>query len=96
MPALRTKQYGIVSTAAATSVRPGPAVPNRRYLMIQNTGANPGLFRFGGSTRGDGSDMLFAAGTGVILSTESVCPIEDLNFSSVLGTTWSVIEGVES
>lgn len=95
MQALRTKQYGVTSLAAAESKKPGPAVLSRRYLMVQNTGANPGLFRFDGACRNDGSDLLFAAGAGVIFSTDNVCPTESLNFFSTLGTTWTVIEGVE-
>lgn len=94
MPALKTKQYLVLTQAGAASFSPGPAVPERRYLAIQNTGANAGRFRFGGATRADGSDVAFAAGALVIFSpTPDLCPIESLNFSSLLGTSWSVIEG---
>lgn len=95
MPALRTKQYLVASPAAGPSTSPGPMVPNRATLRFQNTGANPGLFRFGGATRGDGSDLTVAAGATVSYDQDaSTCPKESLNFSSVAGTTWAVIEGV--
>lgn len=94
MPALNTKQYQVICAAGAASKSPGPAVPERRYLAIQNTGANEGRFRFGGAVRGDGGDMIFAAGALVIFSpTPDLCPTESLNFSSTAGTTFAVLEG---
>ena len=94
MPALKTKQYLVLTLAGAPSVSPGPAVPERRYLKIQNTGANPGRFRFGGATRADGSDMTFAAGQVETFHTgDGLCPSESLNFSSAAATSWAVIEG---
>jgi len=95
MPALKTKQYIVVCGAGVANVSPGPAVPERRYLIIQNTGANPGRFRFGGAVRNDGGDYVFAAGQREIFhSGDGLCPSESLNFSGLaVATTFSVIEG---
>lgn len=94
MPALNLKQYQVICEPAGESKSPGPAVPERRYLVIQNTGANPGRFRFGGPVRGDGGDMLFSAGQVQILSpAPDLCPTDSLNFQSAAGTTWAVLEG---
>jgi hypothetical protein len=101
MPAVRTKQYLVVTTAGAgaltgPNVRPAPAGPVRVSLLIQNTGANPGLFRFDGAVRNDGSDITVAAGAflPIFWSEGTACPNESLNFASLLATKWAVIEGV--
>lgn len=94
MPALKTKQYLVATLSTDVNKTPGPAVPERAYLAVQNTGANEGLFRFGGPVRRDGSDIEFATGAMVIFSSyPGLCPTESLNFASVAGTTWAVVEG---
>lgn len=92
---ISTKQYS-VNTPSNKPVRPGPAVPNRVSLFFQNTGINNGLFRFGGSCRNDGSDIIVAPGVAFQWTFSDTCPIEDLNFFSVNGTSWAVIEGVRT
>lgn len=94
MPAVRTQQYGVKLAAAETS-RPTTAVPNRKSLFIQNTSVNPGLFRFDGAPRQDGSDILFSSGQVQRWDIPDTCPTDSLNFFSTLATTWCVIEGVE-
>jgi hypothetical protein len=95
MPRAKIRQYGVQSKAGEKSTRPTPAVGDRIFLVIQNTGANPGLLRFGGPVRGDGSDLLFAAGSApLIFDQADSCPNDDLNFQSTLGTSWAVLERV--
>lgn len=96
-PSARTaKTYTIVSAALDTKAAPVPQNPKRLAIRIQNTGAQPGLARFGGPVQGNGSDMLFAAGSAPEKwDQEGTCPLESINFYSAAGTTWSVTEIVE-
>jgi len=91
----KLKQYSVIC-AANQAQRPAPAVGSRILLSIQNTGANPGLVRFGNDVRGDGGDMaLGAGGFSPLFDKPETCPNDALNFFSALGTTFSVIEIVE-
>lgn len=95
MPALSIKQFQVISVAGDPSKAAVPANPGRKYLVIQNTGGNPGRVRLGGAVRGDGGDMVFSAGQLVPLSIQAdLCPLESINFQSTAGTTWAVLEGV--
>lgn len=95
MPLRRTKTYQVVTAAAAPSIRPVPENPRRVAIFVQNTGVNPGVMRFGGATAGNGSDIAFATLATLILNQADTCPLESLNFSSVLATTWCVMETVD-
>ncbi len=91
----KLKQYA-VTCAAGQAQRPSPAVGQRILLSIQNTGLNPGLVRFGGDVRQDGGDMTLIAGAfSPLFDQVETCPNDSLNFFSVAGTTFSVIEIVE-
>lgn len=95
------KHYGAqsVATAAASieatgSKRVAPGNPNRTLLLIQNTGANPGFLRFSEACKGDGSDILLAAGSAPLVWDQAdTCPVEAVNLASILGTTWAINEG---
>ena len=88
------KQY-VVVCAAGQAQRPAPAVGSRILLSIQNTGVNPGLVRLGNDVRGDGGDMSLVAGQfSPLFDQAETCPNDALNFYSVAGTTFSVIEMV--
>lgn len=94
------KHYGAVSVAtvlalieANGSKRVAPAAPDRTLLLIQNTGANPGLLRFSESCKGDGSDLVIAVGSFWLWDQADTCPVEAVNLASVLGTTWAILEG---
>lgn len=93
--AVRVKQYVVVAKAN-TPQRPTPAVPNRVMLLIQNTGANPGLVRFVGEVRQDGGDIVLAAGAfSPLWDQKDSTPNDALNFFSTAGTTFAVLEMVE-
>lgn len=95
MPLRSAKTYTVVTPAAVTNAAPVPQNPKRLAIRIQNTGANAGLARFGGPVQTNGSDMLFAAGASEKWDQEGTFPLESINFYSLLGTTWSVVEVVE-
>ena len=87
-----TKQY--VVQAVVESRRASPQTPTRGYLLIQNTGANPGLFRLVDDVRRDGGDVLINAGAVFEWDNPDTTPREALNFASDLGTTFAIIEGL--
>lgn len=94
----RTKNYGINARAGSdnpqTCVQVVPNSPNRAMLLIQNTGGNPGVVRFDGPVQGDGSDLLFDAGSGLLFDRADTCPENLIAFGSALGTTFTVLEQV--
>ena len=95
-----TMQYGTTLAAGtdtpASSVRISPkaGAGRRTLLMIQNTGANPGLVRFGEPILGDGTDLLFTPGSGLLFDRASTCPEGAINLGSNLGTTFAILEQV--
>jgi hypothetical protein len=98
-PALRrTKTYGVVCDAGSntpeTCVRAAPKNVQRSMLLIENTGDNDGLVRFGEPVLGDGSDILFTSGSGLLWDRSATCPEASLNFGSADGTTFSVTEQI--
>lgn len=94
------KHYGAVSKATLAanipneSERVAPLAPNRTLLVVQNTGANPGLLRFGEPCKGDGTDLVVAAGAFVSWDQADTCPVEAINLVSILGTSWAILEGL--
>lgn len=94
----RTKQYGLPVAAGtdnvAGAIRVAPANANRSMLIIQNAGANDGLIRFDSAVQGDGTDMVFAAGSGLVFDRENTCPEAEIWVGSALGTTFTFIEQV--
>lgn len=94
----RTKTYGgiapVDSNTAQTSVYVAPGNPDRSMLLVQNTGANIGLLRFGGAVLGDGSDTSFDPGAGLLFDRATTCPEASIYIGSVLGTTFSFTEQV--
>jgi len=97
-PDRNEKHYGGLAKAGTdnpqTSVRVTPANPRRIFLMIQNTGANSGLVRLEEPIQGDGSDMLFTTGSGLVFDRETTCPQGAINIGSAAGTTFCIVEGV--
>jgi hypothetical protein len=80
----------------SASTPPIPTNPRRIALVIQNTGAAPGLVRFGDTVKNDGSDLLLAAGMfAPPWQTPETTPIESINFFSQNGTTFAVLETVQ-
>lgn len=97
-PGVQTvKHYGFASLANADvtqgTVRVAPNNPNRTLITIQNTGANPGLLRWGEPCKGDGSDQVIAAGQDKTYDQADTCPVEAINLASIAGTTWAIVEG---
>lgn len=90
----KTKTYPVVTQAGGASIQPVPQNPSRIALFVQNTSVNPGLMRLGDPTQGQGSDILFAAGAFILWDQPDSCPLEALNFSSVLLATWCVMETI--
>jgi hypothetical protein len=89
------RQYPVV-VAAGVFARPAPAVGNRVMLLIQNTGSQPGLVRFGTSVRSDLGDLQLASGEkSPLWNIPDTTPNEALNFFSTFGTTFAVLEIVE-
>lgn len=90
------KHYGEAPAAGTNnpggSITVTPANPKRIALLIQNTGANPGLVRFEEPIQGDGSDLLFAAGAGLLWDRADTCPVSAINVGSALGTTFAIVE----
>lgn len=86
---------GANSNTPQTSVRGAPQTPGRVALWIQNTGANPGLVQFKNNIQGDGSDFTLNAGAFFPTDLSNPCPTEAINFGSILGTTFAVLELVE-
>lgn len=97
-PDRNEKHYGGLAVAGSntpqTSVRVAPTNPKRILLMIQNTGANAGLVRFEEPIQGDGSDILFAPGAGLLFDRGDTCPQGAVNVGSSAGTTFTILEGV--
>ena len=101
MPAARDrndKHYGGIAPAGSNNeagcVRVTPENPRRTMLFIQNTGTNAGLVRFEEPIQGDGSDMLFVGGSGILWDRADTVPQSAINVGSLLGTTFAVIEQV--
>lgn len=103
--AIRNKQYRVILLAGSntpnTSIQATPATPSRCSLLIQNTGANPALFQISNPIRGDGSDILLAAGASFLFNQLAPDgsfngPTESLNFGAALATTIAIMEGVAS
>lgn len=94
MPVNRTQQYSVTCPAGELVTGVSPHVPKRVLLVIQNTGANPGLFRIEKQVQLDGGDYVIAAGAELRFVEPENCPSESLNFYSALGTTFAVFEGV--
>lgn len=90
------KHYGAAPLAGTNnptgSLRVTPANPKRISLLIQNTGANPGLVRFEEPIQGNGSDLLFAAGAGLLWDKSDACPVSAINVGSELGTSFAIVE----
>jgi hypothetical protein len=100
MPAISTKQFKVItpagSNAPTTCVAASPALPGRTLLLIQNTGANPGLIHFKEGVQGDGSDIAVAAGAfAPLFDHATTCPREKVNLGSASATTWAVLEQVQ-
>jgi len=100
MPAINQnisgQQYVIRVTAGESVAGAAPNTPNRRLLIIQNTGANQGNLRFdnqAGSTTG--ADFVFVPGQ-IEKFSDNECPTDRLNFYSLLGTTFAVYEAFGS
>lgn len=95
MPA--SKHYGFL-TAAAT--QPDAAVSpdnaGRVSLFIQNTGANPGLLRFGNPCKVDGTDIAVAAGAAIQFNENSAIIRQSFWLYSALATTWAIVEAVNN
>lgn len=88
-----TKTYLAISGPTQTTRAPVlPTNPARLALFIQNTGANPGLVRFGGPTQGNLSDILFAAGAWIKWDRPDSCPLEAVAVSSAAATAWCIME----
>lgn len=93
-------QYGTTLPAGSdtptTSVRISPkaGAGRRTMLMIQNTGLNPGLVRFGEPILGDGTDLLFTPGSGLVFDRSETCPEGAINLGSNLGTSFAILEQV--
>jgi hypothetical protein len=95
VPAPRTTKTYVVATGPnASTAAVVPANPFRIAVFIQNTGANPGLARFGGPVQANGSDMAFTAGQSQKWDQADTCPQDALTFQSTAATTWCVIETV--
>jgi len=97
------KQYHVIAPANSntqqTSVIAAPNTANRTFLVIQNTGVNPGFVQFRNAVQNDGSDLLMNAGE--ILQFDKLFsndvfngPTEAINVGSALGTTFAIIEGL--
>lgn len=90
------KQYAVTSPVGSntpqTSVQISPNNDRRISLIIQNTGANPGLLQFSNPVKGDGSDLTIAALGILILNQDTTCPTEAINVGSALATTWAILE----
>lgn len=86
------KQSVVICTANNAVVGATPANKRRIFLQIQNTGVNPVLFRFENAVQRDGGDLVLTGGA--TLTYTNPCPVERLNYLSLLGTTVAVIEGV--
>lgn len=99
MPAVKkTVQYRGVcpvgSNNPETSVRIAAGNGARTMLLIQNTGAADGLVHFGEDVQGDGSDILFTPGAGLLWDRETTVPEAAINIGSAAGTTFLIVEQV--
>lgn len=100
MPAISTKQFKVITPAGSntptTCVAASPAIPGRTLLLIQNTGANPGLVHFKEGVQGDSSDIEVASkGFVPLFDQVATCPKEKVNLGSILATTWAIVEQVQ-
>lgn len=88
----RLRNYPVIAAAGQFVNGVIPANPKRVLLVIQNTGVNPGRFRFEQPVQNDAGDQVLASMERVILDNPDTCPAEGVNFLSDLGTTFAVIE----
>lgn len=104
MPASRTTKQYVVRMAAGdnqTGVAPsvnGVSGATRVGLSIQNTGINPGTYKWEspiGSTTPDAGAFLLAAGEKHDWIAPN-CPQERLSCQSTLGTTFAIAETTDN
>jgi len=94
MPQPKSKQYVVM--ADANSRRFSPQTPERVFLYVENTGANPVNLRISDNVRQDGGNIVLAPGSWRQWDNSDTTPREALNVQSELGSTVAVIEGLAS
>ena len=90
----RAKQY-VATVAALENKRIAPAGVKRLGVSIQNTGLNPGRYRFENAVQLDGGDVTLVPGAKDDYLIPGSCPADAINLYSVLGTTFAIIEILE-
>lgn len=90
----KTKTYPAVSGPGASTDPVLPQNPERLALYIQNTGANPGVYRLGGPPQGSGQDPALTAGSREKWDQVDTCPLESVSVQSAAATTWVIMETI--
>jgi hypothetical protein len=91
----KTKTYVFASGPGQDLGAPVPQNPTRIAITIQNTGANPGVMRFGAPPQGSGQDFAWSAGFLYGWDQRDTCPQEAVFLASVAATSWVIVETVD-
>jgi hypothetical protein len=89
----KTSQYKVQCAAGGAPNNPQPANARRVMLEIQNVGINEGHFWFDLQSNGGIAQRL---GPMASRKYDVACPKETVFYSSILGTTFAVIEGYDN
>lgn len=80
-----------INIGAGQQAQPTPANPNRRYLLIQNNGANSLEVLFGAKADANTSNLVIAGGASQEWAIK--VPTDAIYLYSVAGTVGVIMEG---
>lgn len=83
--------HGIATNTSSQVVPANDTAVDRRYLFIQNTGANPMNFAIGTANKATTADILLGPGGSMAIINYGTSPVPngDVSVISPLGTTWA-------
>lgn len=82
--------HGTATSVPSQVVPTNDTVVDRRYLFIQNTGANPLNFAIGTNNKATTADIYLVGGASMLMyNYGSPVPSGDISVISAMGTTWA-------
>lgn len=83
--------HDTLSNTPSQVVPADDTVVARRYMFIQNTGANPMNFAIGTSNKATSAHIYLASGASMLFMNHDGSPVPsgDISVISALGTTWA-------
>lgn len=91
----KTKTYPAVTGPGTPTDAICSENPTRLAIFVQNTGANPGILRFGTPTQ-QTANIAVAAGAWFNWDQADTSPQEAVFVQSQLATTWTIMETVRT